>query len=851
MRSRLPIFVCALFAVGTLGAFQNSAAILADEPFTSAAGALNAAGSGSGWAGPWQVQNNSTAVPGYNVTTILPLTYSGLAQSGGYATGGTNWQNSGRTFDTSAEGPFTAYLQNGLIGNAGQTLYFGLLMRQDRSTSDEMSVTLHSGASPAWWVGTPGVAVGYFGGAKNWALKLNGTVYATNIPLVTGQAAFLVVRIDFAATNVVSLYVNPSLKAMPSAPDAAAKTTSSVAFRSLAFYGGPDSGESSIDEIRLATDWSAWGGATNPLPAALKNLSAVPGDGQISLAWSAVSGASAYKIYRSVPAPAQLQATVAGTAYTQTGLSNGTAYTFYAVASNAAGDGPASASVTATPRGAAPLPHPSLGTNLSELKDYSRSWPFVDTFKMARPWISQTEGASWGTGPALQLDANGWITSLQTGQYAETIIFDNALDDAANFPRGDYTLLYDGEGTLAFDLQSAQITSQTPGRMVVNVPSGGNGVFLMVKATNPANPIRNIRFIMPGFESTWQTQPFHPLFLQRLKSYGVLRFMDWMLTNGSTVQNWTDRAAPGDYTYVLRGVPLEVLIQLANATGANPWFNIPAAASDDYVLQFAKLVSAQLGAGLKFYVEYSNETWNGSFSQNNYFKTQGQKLGLSSDPTLAAAFYTAYRSVQIFGIFQSAAPGSPLVRVIASQAANSWLSDQTLGFQNAFSHADALAIAPYFNCSDTGSGGFGMLGDPASASAVDAMSVDGVIDIEQAHISGCALQAMKSNAAVAQKYGIKLVAYEGGQSLTGFNGAENDSMMTSLFKAANRSPRMTFLYADYLKNWVSVGGDVLVHYNEVGPFTKYGSWGALEYQGQDPNTAPKYQSLMDFAAQHP
>jgi hypothetical protein len=54
-----------------------------------------------------------------------------------------------------------------------------------------------------------------------------------------------------------------------------------------------------------------------------------------------------------------------------------------------------------------------------------------------------------------------------------------------------------------------------------------------------------------------------------------------------------------------------------------------------------------------------------------------------------------------------------------------------------------------------------------------------------------------------------------------------------------------------MNNWVSAGGDLLIHFNETGPWTKYGSWGALEYQDQDPATAPKFQALSAFAAQHP
>jgi hypothetical protein len=179
------------------------------------------------------------------------------------------------------------------------------------------------------------------------------------------------------------------------------------------------------------------------------------------------------------------------------------------------------------------------------------------------------------------------------------------------------------------------------------------------------------------------------------------------------------------------------------------------------------------------------------------------------------------------------------------------LSNQTLQFQNAFASADVLAIAPYFNCSDASSGGFGVLGDPSTQDQVAAMSVDQVDEIQLAHINNCALQQMQSNASVASSYGLKMVAYEGGQSLVGYNGAENNAAMTTLFGNVNRGPGMGPLYAQYFQNWVGVGGDVFVHYSDMGAYAKYGNFGALEYQDQDPSTSPKYTALMTFASQHP
>ena len=850
------IFFSAPFSVPA-NAFQGASTLLAEEPFAAFPGALNGVAQGFGWAAGWQVQNNSSVMPGYNIAIAAPLTYSGISQSGGYAIGGIGWQACGRLLDTSAGGAFSQFLNNGLIGRAGRTLYFSLLMRKDIDTDDPMSVTLHSG-NPSWWVNTPGIAIGHFGdgsnkgGTRYWSLQFDGTIYQTAVPVVVGQTAFLVARIDFAAITTISLYVNPGTGFLPATAGASGTTANPMAFQSLAFYGGSGNNQSSIGEIRFAGSYSALVAGDGSPPAQPTGLSAAPGNADVTLSWNPVSGAASYDIYQIVKGSAQLQTSTTGTGFVDSGLTNGVPYTYYVVASNSAAHSRPSAQVIAVPRGPAPPAHPTLGTNLTQVADYSRAWPFVDAFKTARPWIAQAQGASWGQGPPLQLNASGWITSLQPGQFAETILYDNAIDDRADFPVGQYTLIYDGSGTLSFDLQSATIISRIAGRMVVKVEAGQNGIYLIESATDPANPIRNIRFILPGFEGSYASQPFHPLFLKRLGSYGVLRFMEWMLTNGSAVQNWSDRSLPTDYTYSWRGVPLEVMIQLANRLNAKPWFNIPAKASDDYMLQFAKLTAQNLNHGMNFFLEYSNETWNTSFSQFSYVQGQGMALSLSSDPTLSAAYYTAYRSVQMFAIFESVLGGAgQMTRIIASQAANSWLSAQTLGFRNAFAEADALAIAPYFNCSDTAAGGFGVLGDPSTASQVNAMSISRIEEIELAHINGCAMQEMRSNALVAQQYGLKMIGYEGGQSLVGFNGAENDATMAALFKAVNRDGGMNSLYTQYLNNWVEAGGDLFVHYSDMGAYAKYGNFGALEYQDQDPNTSPKYQALITFAAQHP
>jgi autotransporter-associated beta strand protein len=100
------------------------------------------------------------------------------------------------------------------------------------------------------------------------------------------------------------------------------------------------------------------------LPAAPSGLTATAGDSQVSLGWSAVSGASGYVVKQSVfsNGPFTTIATTANTSHIATGLTGGTTYHFVVSATNAAGEGPASATASATPQSL--LPAPRLTTDI-------------------------------------------------------------------------------------------------------------------------------------------------------------------------------------------------------------------------------------------------------------------------------------------------------------------------------------------------------------------------------------------------------------------------------------------------------------------------------------------------------
>ncbi|MBM0743681.1 NPCBM/NEW2 domain-containing protein [Phormidium sp. CLA17] len=500
----------------------------------------------------------------------------------------------------------------------------------------------------------------------------------------------------------------------------------------------------------------------------------------------------------------------------------------------------------------APSPLPTetrsqIGTNLAGLADWSTEIPFVDMFKTSREWISQRQGAKWGEGGKLNLTSEGWIASLDPGQFAETVVM-----TGKTFPGGRYTLLYDGEGKLDFTFSNAKIISQSPGKMTVDVTPDDVGIFIRLSETNPSNPVRNIRFIMPGFENTYQTQPFNPVFLERLAKFDTLRFMDWEATNNSTLTNWSDRSTTASATQATsKGVALEYMIQLANTLKIDPWFTLPAQASDDYVQKFATMVRDRLDPSLKAHVEYTNEAWNGIFAQANYVGQQGLARGLDNTSWGAGLRYYSERSVEIFKIWENvfgASTSQRVERVLSGQAANPWVGEQILGWKDAYKHADAYAIAPYFDGFDADGDGSSDINDVARVNITINMTADQIIDGMLKEIPTEIKAMFDSNANIAKRFGIDLASYEGGGHLTSYQFPDDKvARMTDLFTEVNRNPRMRDVYKAYLDQWqASSGGGDFNQFNDVASSSKWGFWGALEYQNQDPNTAPKYLGIMDF-----
>ena len=477
-----------------------------------------------------------------------------------------------------------------------------------------------------------------------------------------------------------------------------------------------------------------------------------------------------------------------------------------------------------------------LAINLASLTYYSRQWTFLDQTK-------QGGGFAYAASPGAT-DENGWVLSGDVGLFLNT-----GLD--GNYPGGQYIVLYEGEadfytrttiwdavGTPMANDAVLNATLSSPGRLVLDVTPSNSGFVLSWENIRSTDPVKNVKIVHADYVDTFEEEIFHPTFIESIQPFNTLRFMNLMRANNSNQSLWADRPLPTDALQgTSRGVALEYLIALANKTSANPWFNIPHLATDDYVENFAVMVRDQLDPDLKVHVEYSNEVWNGGFEQYDYARSQGEAAGLGTGRDAADRYYCR-RSVEIFTIFKTifAQKGRQgLVKIIASQNSPWWATrmmdwvDPQTGMR-AIEQADYWAVAPYF------------CGSPPS----DTGSVDALLDVCEADIDDTLASALEIGDA-ARGYGVELIAYEGGQHIRNDSA---DAAAQEIYNLANDDPRMGDLYTQYLNQWRNdVDGQMFALFSLISGQGATGRWGILV--AQDEFDYPKYQATMDFITDNP
>src|SRR5262249_8702610 len=109
----------------------------------------------------------------------------------------------------------------------------------------------------------------------------------------------------------------------------------------------------------------------------------------------------------------------------------------------------------------------------------------------------------------------------------------------------------------------------------------------------------------------------------------------------------------------------------------------------------------------------------------------------------------------------------------------------------------------------------------------------------------------EKQAAVAKKYKLALVAYEGGQHLVAEGPMMNDRELNNLLDKAVSDPRMKEIYLANLAHWKAKGGTLFVHYLNCMVKDPPGRYGALDFLEQPGSDAPRFDALQEFIEKNP
>jgi len=556
----------------------------------------------------------------------------------------------------------------------------------------------------------------------------------------------------------------------------------------------------------------------------------------------------------------------------------------------------------------------AVGYNLDFPGDWSGLPPFIDLMKNARGWIGacaeedrECDGVS-----QLDLDEHGWLRSLRYKDHpersyarVETVVL--TLKDQSGLD-GDLWVEYEGDGRI--ELQGGSVTSRDPAKKKLVFRAQRGSVFLRIVSTDPAGKgdyLRNIRiFRADQAKALHEGQLFNPDMLAFLAPFGSLRFMDWMESNqqglcsggpkhgedcyadkgkgcpdGRCVMAgvWSERPRMDQPSLLSRsqfldpkrpglgvrvgGYPVEMLVALANAVGADPHFNLPAAYTDEYVQKFAGYVKEHLAKNLRASVEYSNETWNWGFPQAQYANIQGRKLW--PDEGSAWVQYAGLRMQRLCRLWKEVFQGQEgRVRCLLSpqtgwpeMAENmldcpAWASDHPeLG--KCYQGADAIAITGYFA---------GCLQEKQNEPKLRAWLAKGkdyALDrlFEQLETGGlleCAEEGLKTSlvdairlyqrfAFLARARDLDLYVYESG---THFDYAGQDAAIQQLLVDATRDERMGQLYRRNLEAYKEAGGTIINAWGWIGPNDAWANADDVKDLKH-----PKYRALADFARNEP
>lgn len=360
----------------------------------------------------------------------LPGTPTGLAATGGDTQVSLSWTASSAVASyeiyrgTSSNGQgatpiasgitATSYVNTGLSN--GVTYYYKVKAVNVIGTSpssNEASATPASAAAPAAPTGLAATP-----GNTQVSLSWNASAGATSYNVYRGTTANGESTTPIATGIVTTGYTNTGL------------TNGTTYYYKVKAVNASGTSGYSNEASAVPTGGSA--------PAAPTGLAATPGNTQISLSWSASSGATSYEIYRGTTSNGQnatpIASGVTATNYTNTGLTNGTTYYYKVKAVNASGASGYSNEASAVPAAGGPPSFANASFETPSLTTYSynpagSSWTFANNAGI------QHNGSAY-SGSVVAPDG---VQTAFVQSISSTL---GTMSQSVNFPAGTYRISF-------------------------------------------------------------------------------------------------------------------------------------------------------------------------------------------------------------------------------------------------------------------------------------------------------------------------------------------------------------------------------------------------------------------------
>lgn len=530
---------------------------------------------------------------------------------------------------------------------------------------------------------------------------------------------------------------------------------------------------------------------------------------------------------------------------------------------------------------------------------YDQNDVFTDAMKSSFHWTN-------GGQPANQ-DENYWPL-----EDANVIVFSKNGNVS-----GTYKLSFKGKA----DLDASGITSTIQNKVYnastntttadLVIPNTGKikDSFLSLSFNNTNRGVKDVKLMKPitpgSTQSYLPNQIFTNFFIDAIAPYKLLRSLGWVAVNWSQDSLWNERTLwsfshqspdqlPGKPTgWEGRGASWESLIMLANQTNKDVWITVPAKANDDYITKLAQLfkygsdgvnpytstqtnpIFAPLNPNLKMYVEYSNEIWNGQFSQTGYCVEQAllqppsSPINFDNEQDLTTLWFRfkAMRSVEISNIFRDVYGDANMMTTVRPlvcwQQAYSDLTSRTLSFVDRYygkkDSRSNVTIPHEVNYYFYGGGGSGYwYSDGVTTLDENSIWTNGGWNPYNKFLDGNNNQAgyyekLSVDAAWCKMYGISYLNYEGDAHPTYQNNDE------AIMAATHWDPRMKQNTLDHLKvtseldcevfNFLSPGGSGDNNYWAVLNFNNEGGLGSPQWDAINMfiNSAPSEITLGEMA----